>query len=642
MRNGHPKKRGYLSADDRIEAQPRETTRANQIVDLRNSERRLRRRPRIPRYCLIAAATFAICLCSAAIWMSFRVVEVKNHLSAVASLASSVEFKKIVKSDPGSLELLVQIQQHARGASDTTNDPIWRASTLLPLLGPNLRAVGEVADAADSLASKAAEPLLDASTLLASAGLSPVDGQIDIAALEKVSPRLNTAAMTLKKAVERLAAIDRRYLVPEIADGLDEFVPQLEKTANAVDLSSRLTSILPSILGANEPRNYLVLVQNNAEIRATGGLPGSLAVVRIENGQIDLRSQATGAELGKFVPRISVDQEQELIYTTRLGAYISDVNLTPDFPTAARTAKAMWETRYNTRIDGVLAIDPVVLAHILAASGPLPLQGPADLPVNSDFPALLSADNVVRILLSEVYTTLDGPGQDLFFASIAKQFFESLVAGKTPPIELLQALVQSSDENRLHAWSDRKAEQDVIASTRLGGAITFGPDAGPGSFGAFFNDGTGAKMDYYVKRQVQLVKDCRQGDYGETTVRVTSTNTADVRASSLLPSYVTGGGQHGIPPGSVQTNIVVYGPPAANVEIAKLNGERTDFAPYRHGNRPVAVLAVGLAPGESKTVEFTFGNVGSDTEPNVLVTPTVQKVSEVVLPTKVATCSASS
>ena len=88
----------------------------------------------------------------------------------------------------------------------------------------------------------------------------------------------------------------------------------------------------------------------------------------------------------------------------------------------------------------------------------------------------------------------------------------------------------------------------------------------------------------------------------------------------------------------MQTNIVAYGPVQANIESAKVGGQRTEFAPYQHANRPVGVLAQRLAPGESKTVEFTFGKIVQHTEPNLVVTPTVQPVKDVTLPMENASC----
>jgi hypothetical protein len=413
----------------------------------------------------------------------------------------------------------------------------------------------------------------------------------------------------------------------------------LQDSKGPLNVAAEISGLLPSMLGSVEPRNYLVLVQNNAEVRAIGGLPGALAVLRIHNGKINLTAQASGSDLGKFIPGVAVDPAQERIYTNRLGAYISDVNLTPDFPTAARTAKVMWETRYGTVIDGVVAIDPIVLSHILAASGPLAVPSATDPTMAGNLPSTLTAKNVVKTLLSDVYMSVhDNRAQDQFFASAAQHIFEALAAGKAPGIQLVQALAQSSEENRLHMWSQREAEQRLLLSTRLGGSISSGPDAGAGSFGAYFNDGTGAKMDYYVNRTVQLVQECAGDGYGQVKVRITSTNTAPADAATSWPVYVTGGGAFGVPPGTVRTNVVAYGPAEANVETAKVDGKKASFAANRHANRPVGAVTVTLAPGQSSTVEITFGKIVQHTEPKLVVTPTVQAVKEVVLPMERAVC----
>ena len=145
-------------------------------------------------------------------------------------------------------------------------------------------------------------------------------------------------------------------------------------------------------------------------------------------------------------------------------------------------------------------------------------------------------------------------------------------------------------------------------------------------------------MDYYVKRTVQLLKQCPQDGYGQTILRVTSTNTAPADAATSLPTYVTGLGSYGIPAVSVQTNIVAYGPAQASIETVTLDGVRTPFAPYFHGDRPVGVFPVRLAPGETKTVDFAFGKIVQHVEPNVVVTPTVQPVKDVILSSESASC----
>jgi hypothetical protein len=254
-------------------------------------------------------------------------------------------------------------------------------------------------------------------------------------------------------------------------------------------------------------------------------------------------------------------------------------------------------------------------------------------------PTELTGTNVVQTLLSEVYGKIEKPElQDVYFAGVAQEIFSALADGKSDKKAFLAGVSRGATEGRVLVWSASTKEQEVLSRYAFSGSIT-GPSVPPAQFGVFFNDGTGAKMDYYVKRTVQLVKECPQDGYEQITVRVTSTNTLSADATEVLPAYVTGGGVFGVPPGSVQTNIVTYGPVQAHVEVAKQNGERTPFAPYIHSNRPLGVVAVLLAPGETKTVEVTFGKIVQHGEPNLVVTPTVQAVKDVALPTENASCN---
>ncbi|WP_268794377.1 DUF4012 domain-containing protein [Pseudarthrobacter siccitolerans] len=393
------------------------------------------------------------------------------------------------------------------------------------------------------------------------------------------------------------------------------------------------------MMGGDGSRNYLLMIQNNAEARASGGIPGALAVLNLDKGKLTLSAQSSAGDVGVISPSVPVPTEQRAIYSDRLGKYMQDVNLTPDFPTAAASARAMWEKRTGERLDGVISLDPVALGYVLDGTGPIKISSPelARL-TNGVMPTELSGKNVVATLLSEVYAKIEEPGlQDAYFAGVAKEIFAALSNGNGDAKVLLDGMQRGTAEGRVLVWSAKPEEQAIIAKYPLSGSVV-GPSVSPAEFGVYFNDGTGAKMDYYVKRTVHMIKECQQDGYGQTTVSITSTNTAPLDAATSLPAYVTGAGNFGVPAGSVQTNVIAYGPVQAHVETASLNGERTDFAPYFHSNRPVAVLTLRLAPGETKTVEFTFGKIVQHTEPELVVTPTVQPVNDVILPTKSMVC----
>ncbi|MGM9473816.1 DUF4012 domain-containing protein [Pseudarthrobacter sp. YS3] len=396
------------------------------------------------------------------------------------------------------------------------------------------------------------------------------------------------------------------------------------------------------MLAQDSTRHYLLMIQNNAEARASGGIPGALAMLTMENGTLSLSNQISAGGLDVMVPALVVDPDQEHIYSTRLGKFVQDINLTPDFPTAATTAQSMWKNKTGLTVDGVISVDPIALSYILEATGPVRYDTPQlAYFANSGLPNELNSSNVVQTLLSDIYAMVEKPAQqDAYFAGVAQEIFAAISSGKGDSKKVLAGVTRGAGEGRILLWSNRALEQAELARYPISGSIS-GSSVAPAQFGVYFNDGTGAKMDYYVKRTVQLVKECAKDGYQQTTVRVTSTNTAPADAATSLPAYVTGNGIFGVPAGSVQTNIVAYGPVQAHVETAKLDGKRTDFAPYLHANRPVGVLAVRLAPGESKTAEFTFGKIVQHSEPNVVVTPTVQGVNDVIQPTQISECSPS-
>lgn len=383
------------------------------------------------------------------------------------------------------------------------------------------------------------------------------------------------------------------------------------------------------------------MIQNNAEARASGGIPGALAVLSLDKGKLTLAAQSSAGEVGVMSPVLGVDEEQQQLYSTRLGKYMQDVNLTPDFPTAAATAHAMWERKTGQRLDGVISMDPISLGYVLDATGPVDITEPELLALaKGGLPTQLNGKNVVRTLLSDVYAKIPLPqDQDVYFAGVAKKIFGALSTGeKVDAKSLIKGISRGASEGRILLWSGAPEEQSVISTYPLSGSIA-GPSVAPAQFGVYFNDGTGAKMDFYVKRTVQLVKKCDSDGYEQTTVRITSTNTAPADAATSLPPYVTARGAYGVPAGSVQTNVVGYGPVQANVETAYVDGTKTDFAAHRHADRPVGTVTVTLAPGQSSTVELTFGKIVQHTEPNVVVTPTVQAVKDVILVTENAVCN---
>lgn len=592
---------------------------------------------RRPRRTLIGVSlgVVGVLIGGSGVLLVHEVLSVRDDLEQVVTAVPELRAQLADRQTAEAKRTFADMQESSHSARATASGPLWRAAALVPFLGPNLKAVTEAAVTADDVATRAIAPLLATYDSLDWRALSPVDGRIDTQQLQDAAPSIITAANTLRLSHERLAAIDTGRLIPEVANAVDAATRQLDGVSGALETASSAARLLPPMLGANEQRNYLVLIQNNAETRATGGIPGALAILRVDDGSLELGKQSTAGDIERFRPPLNVDPEQVSLYTARLGAQMQNVNLTPDFPTAAETAKQMWEERHEDQVvDGVVALDPVVLSRLLDVTGPVEFTDPEMLALvqNTELPTSLTSKNVVSTLLSDVYREIESPElQDDYFAAVAADVFAAFTLGDGDGTQLLSALADSTQDRRLYLWSGHASEQQIIASTPLAGSVS-GPQSGGAIFGAYFNDGTGAKMDYYVQRTAQLVKACQTDGYSRYTVRLTVTNTAPEDAATILPDYVTGGGVFGVDPGRVRTNSVFYGPAHALMESATLNGEKTAFGAGKHGQRPVGTVTTEIGPGESAVLEATFSRVVQDTEPQLHISPGIQPIEEVLRP----------
>jgi hypothetical protein len=349
------------------------------------------------------------------------------------------------------------------------------------------------------------------------------------------------------------------------------------------------------MLGAGGPRTYLVLFQNNAEIRATGGMPGAYIVVHADAGAVTITDQgSTTRDIEAFdSPVRELDADAVALYTDRPAVFPADVNLTPDFPTAAGLMREMYRKRSGVTVDGVLATDPVALSYLLRATGPVPM--PEGEP--------LSADNAVRLLLSEAYAKYPDPAdQDAYFAKAARATFEALIKGQGDAKGIVAGLARAAGERRLLMWSADADEEAGLAGTVLEGRL---PADGPGNptVGVFLNDGSGGKLSYYLSHAAQLsVGNCDSDGNRELHLKLTLASSAP---TANLPDYVTGLALSGDKYTS-RTIVMIFSPTGGGVVGATLNGKEVEFGTGLERDRGVAVLTVDLPPGTSQTYDVTI------------------------------------
>ncbi len=551
----------------------------------RRGRSRRRRRARLRRALLATLVVGSLLLVSVG-WVGFRGWQARAHLVNAAGLARDLSAQLVSGDTERAHRTLAALQEQAGAARRATDDPGWWLGRQAPYAGDNLVAVRQIAVAIDALARDAFPPLLraDLTTLL------PREGRLDVRQLSGLSAELRTVDAAVRQTRDSLAGVPTAGLVAQVRQALTDLRVEIDRLAGLTGAAEHATRILPPLLGVDGPRTYLLVFQNPAEVRATGGMIGAYALLRAEGGRLRLGGQGTSMDLTLFPKPLKVPAEIRALWGDLPGIYPADVNLSPHFPSAAALYREMVRRKTGTVADGVLAVDPVVLSYLLKVTGPVEVPGGAPL----------ASDTVVRTLLSDVYQRLRPKEQDDYYAAAAAAAFDALFTKKVDPRGILSVFDRAMAERRILFWSARPEEQRTLGDSRMAGVLPE-KDTVP-TVGVFLNDGSGTKLGYYLRNAATLtVGACQSDGTRELHLRVTLRSTApktgltdSVLGVSRLPN-----------PYTIRPLVSVYSPAGGGVVGARLDGTDVPVGTGAERKRQVATARVELPPGASRTLEVT-------------------------------------
>ncbi len=591
------------------EESPDEPDAERTMRHLKRHRRHVRRR--ILRRGLLVVSLLLVLAIAGVVWVGVDALRARGELKAAAGQVQTLQ-SQVEKGDRKAAAVtLASLQDHAAEARAATHGRHWSAVRTLPWLGPNVTAVQAVSEVIDGLAVDALPSLMDATKLVDPTTLAPVDGRVELAPLVKAAPQVMAANKEVQTAVKRLEAIDPDTLHAAVAAPLADLRAQVTKVALTTATAARAVQLLPPMLGANGPRQYLMLVQNNAEQRATGGVP-TLIVLRAVNGAVTVvETRSAGGNLANLPKPILPLTAQELaLFGKGLGIYMADVTFTPDFPRSGQLASAIWRSKVGSDLDGVLSIDPGALAHVLGATGPVKLASGQQL----------TAKNAAQVLMNTVYLEiLDFAKQDEFFAETTASVFDAMVGGQGDPAKVVDALAQSAREGRLMVWSAHEDEQALLSGTVLSGELV-GVDGDSPVIGVYLNDGTQSKIGYYLRTDVVATStQCRPDGSQAVNVKVTLTSTAPANAADL-PPYIASGNV--IPKGEVAMNVLLYAPTGGQVDNVRVSTGAQGVFSQTHNGLSVVGRTVQLKPGQRIVIDYDLFTGRKQTGPPVLrVTP---------------------
>jgi hypothetical protein len=202
--------------------------------------------------------------------------------------------------------------------------------------------------------------------------LAPDDRAAALAALSKAPDELNASLSEIDKALIGFNSLPDNSDLGSVVASLRPAVVELETVRGKIAVAAELAKLLPALSGYPAPKNYLLLLQNNTELRPTGGFIGTLATVTVASTMAqDLKVSdvyaldGVGAANLKTVPPAPLAK-----YLSAPKWYLRDANWSPDFPTAAREVVDIYNQEGGAeKFDGVLAVDPTLAVDLLKIVG---------------------------------------------------------------------------------------------------------------------------------------------------------------------------------------------------------------------------------------------------------------------------------
>lgn len=164
---------------------------------------------------------------------------------------------------------------------------------------------------------------------------------------------------------------DSGYLTP-IVSSLKPVIAELRGLRDQLAAAAELSKILPALSGYPTPKTYLLLLENNTEMRTTGGFIGTLGVITIVDAQAEnfkaMDVYAIDGAAGEKLKTVPPEPLKKYLAVNKW--YLRDANWSPDFPTSANKVVSIYAQEGGKEIfDGVLSVDPTVAEDLLKIVG---------------------------------------------------------------------------------------------------------------------------------------------------------------------------------------------------------------------------------------------------------------------------------
>ena len=435
---------------------------------------------------------------------------------------------------------------------------------------------------------------------------------------------LMSAQAKLLDSEKLLTDVDVSALPEDKQEKLIQLKNQLpllkEFVGDAVDYSG----FLLQALGESGPKKYLLLFQNNSELRPTGGFPGSYALIGFDRGilrelKVDDIYNIDGQSSKNIIP------PRELQHITPTWG-MRDVAWWADFPTSAKKVMQFYtEINGGASVDGVITLTPDIVAQMLSVTGPIELP---------EYKLTITADNFIDQIQSEVEYGDNRVQPKQVLMDLAPKLVAKLgQQDKDKWFQIFQMILHSIEQKKILAYFKDPNLEAVVVKNNLGGEVkTTDSDY----LQVVHTNVKGSKTDAVIDNLYNLEVKPQEGNGWDHTLQIIRTHNGNQYKYGFYNRNSYDFVRVLVPAGTVLTAITGNDKLAYTPLIDYSMGEfakDSDLVKYESGSKllPNGVRVfnengktvfgfwIQLEPGKSQTVTLEYQTPASVTKPDQLV-----------------------
>lgn len=514
----------------------------------------------------------------------------------------------------------LKLDNTVRKLDRTLSSPVWKAVSHAPFAGKYVKSVNTLVSVAEDASDNILKPALDVMDEYPLEGLKVGDGfsvstiNAYLNLLEDIEPRIES--MTTKMQTVKLPLGKTEML--------SEYTQMLTKLTAAYKENGEYLPLFRAFLGDGSDKLYLLAAQNSAEIRASGGFPGSMGTIRIEDGVLTIDDFKTVYDMISVNPptEAHITDTEYLLFSGSLD-YARDACYIPDFERVGEIWALAYESKNDEHIDGVISLTPVIIQKVLAYTGAVTLSDGTEL----------NGDNATQMLQKDLYYKYLSSNSS-YKISNANDYVDSLFA-ETAKI-VMGKLVDDFDINRIAdyskiftdggkdrtilMWMEDETAESYVKAAGCSGALNDDP-SNPEA-GVFFSGANGSKLGWFVSLDTQIGDDVTINDDGSRTYDVTVTVSNDITRDDMYRAgnYIIGNYN-----GQVESYLHLFAPAGGTISDFETSNSMTMNMDEYHGLEVAYNVEFMLAPSNPVTVTYKVTTApGVSTPLKISQTPTLQ------------------